>query len=122
VHREVQVSFYLLHGETELTTNRGMQDCFRAHPEMYQSELEDDEDEVEEELRAREVAQNPDTEAQSAEPESKPTQEVPSPGTAVETHRESQASHPDHVQKLGDEGGELLPKAVHDASASNPSN
>lgn len=35
-----------------LTTNRGMQDCFRQHPEMYGSELEDDEDELEEELRA----------------------------------------------------------------------
>jgi len=101
---------------------KGMQDCFREHPEMYQSELEDDEDQVEEELRTREVAQNPDPEAHSEEPESKPTQEVPSSGTVVETHQESQASHPDHVQKLRDEGGELLPKAVHDASASSPSN
>ena len=42
----------------ELTRNRGMQDCFRQHPEMYASELEDDEDEVEEELRARENAKS----------------------------------------------------------------
>lgn len=31
-----------------------MQDCFRLHPEMYGSELEDDEDELEDEIRARE--------------------------------------------------------------------
>ena len=29
-----------------------MQDCFRLHPEMYGSELEDDEDEVEEGFQA----------------------------------------------------------------------
>ncbi|EKD18298.1 CHCH domain-containing protein [Drepanopeziza brunnea f. sp. 'multigermtubi' MB_m1] len=33
---------------------KGMQDCFRKHPEEYGSEMEDDEDEVEEEIRARE--------------------------------------------------------------------
>lgn len=33
---------------------KGMQDCFRQHPEMYASELEDDE--VEEEIRAQEDA------------------------------------------------------------------
>ncbi|RDL31970.1 Uncharacterized protein BP5553_09372 [Venustampulla echinocandica] len=46
---------------------KGMQDCFRQHPEMYGSELDDDEDEVEEELRAR---QHDELASQSA-PESK---------------------------------------------------
>ncbi|KAH8809156.1 hypothetical protein F5884DRAFT_901288 [Xylogone sp. PMI_703] len=34
---------------------KGMQDCFRLHPEMYGSELEDDEEEVEAALHAREA-------------------------------------------------------------------
>lgn len=33
-----------------------MQDCFRAHPEIYASELEDEEAEMEEELREREAS------------------------------------------------------------------
>src|SRR4051812_10958658 len=40
----------------ELIVSRGMQDCFRLHPEIYASEL--DEEEVEEELREREEAQD----------------------------------------------------------------
>lgn len=32
-----------------------MQDCFRQHPEMYGSELEDDEDEVEEAIREQQA-------------------------------------------------------------------
>lgn len=39
---------------------RGMQDCFRQHPDMYGSELEDDEDELEEELRAETSPSSPD--------------------------------------------------------------
>jgi intermembrane space import and assembly protein 40 len=43
-----------------------MQDCFRQHPEMYGSELADDEDEVEEELRADAAAEEAERPAESA--------------------------------------------------------
>lgn len=59
---------------------------------MYGSELEDDEDEIEEELQAREAA-NP-------------------------SHRDSQTTIVGSAQKEGDEGGDLLGKEVNDASAS----
>lgn len=51
---------------------RGMQDCFRLHPEMYGSELEDDEDDVEDEIRAQEAqrAQETDGKSQSQEADS----------------------------------------------------
>jgi intermembrane space import and assembly protein 40 len=99
-----------------------MQDCFRQHPEMYGAELEDDEDEVEQELRAREVAkvaerpsippksQTQDTTPAKAAQESEPK--------VAEAHRDSSAA----VAKgplAGDEGGELLPKAAYDATSKN---
>ena len=42
-----------------------MQDCFRAHPEIYATELEEEEEEIEEELRAREAAQGSEATARS---------------------------------------------------------
>lgn len=56
MYRKIQVGGTYFEIERKLTSFRGMQDCFRAHPEMYGSELEDDEDEIEEELRAQEAA------------------------------------------------------------------
>lgn len=57
MYREVQVSIDISFGKWDwwLTRCRGMQDCFRAHPEMYGSELEEDEDDLEEEIRAQEA-------------------------------------------------------------------
>lgn len=104
---------------------KGMQDCFRQHPEMYGSELEDDEEEVEEELRARESApESSDAPVRSSSESSTqvPT-EIASKPTEVKTeaspepHRDSKSATADTAQKLGDEGGELLPKAVHDATS-----
>jgi len=113
-----------------------MQDCFRQHPEMYGSELEDDDDEVEEELRAREadpasgddvgddapqpspqkaaepMKETPRTTDQKAPP---PEPKSPSP----ESHSESSKRTASKPERSGDEGGELLPKAAHDATSKN---
>jgi intermembrane space import and assembly protein 40 len=119
---------------------RGMQDCFRLHPDMYGSELEEDEDEVDE-LLARETAQP----AEETPVESSPTKaasapsteatEKPSPKAAsapsteskteqptsglkkeIEHQRDSKHTAPGNVQIGGDEGEELLPKSAHDAT------
>ncbi|KUJ16487.1 uncharacterized protein LY89DRAFT_84684 [Mollisia scopiformis] len=107
---------------------KGMQDCFRLHPEMYGSELEDDEDEVEEEIRAQKSER--DTKAGASTP-SKPketTESVPTPTTEAtpqptepkktveESHRDSLSTTAETVQ-ASDEGRELLPKAAHDATS-----
>jgi intermembrane space import and assembly protein 40 len=120
-----------------------MQDCFRQHPETYASELEDDEDEVEQELRAREMAKEgversvePQTPSTSkaiesppkpVEPASEPAKPVPEPaveksqdntGAAPkeqEHFRDSRNAKSETVEHIGDEGGELLPKAAFDA-------
>ncbi|KAH7355156.1 hypothetical protein BKA65DRAFT_497782 [Rhexocercosporidium sp. MPI-PUGE-AT-0058] len=116
---------------------KGMQDCFRLHPEMYGSELEDDEDEVEEELRARESAvasgdeaSNPDTEqiqqvsdkvTPQATAEKKPAQPAEEKNVVEEPHKDTSKATAESVAKSqpGDEGGELVPKASHDATKAN---
>jgi intermembrane space import and assembly protein 40 len=120
----------LLDGSTELIDLRGMQDCFRAHPEMYGSELEDDEEEVEEELRAREqasVSEKTSTDSEPAPIQAAPktSQEPSRVGTEVNTvepkenkepYRESANTTSPEATKSGDEGGDLVPKSAHDAS------
>jgi intermembrane space import and assembly protein 40 len=100
-----------------------MQDCFRQHPEMYGSELEDDEDELEEELHAREAAPAGDA-PPAADPvpqaAKKAAPEPPTPAKkapADDSHRDSTATTAENVQKAGDEGDELVPKAAHDATS-----
>lgn len=109
-----------------------MQDCFRQHPEMYGAELEDDEEEVEEELRAREASPAPGDEPPQSAPKAspEPPKEAPAPvsapsakeqkkaipeihgDTAEETVGEPQKSR----EKSGDEDSQLVPKAAHDAT------
>jgi len=94
---------------------KGMQDCFRQHPEMYGSELEDDEEELEEELRAQEVAktsEKPLTPEVSAEPS-----KLPPEGSKPVKRESVQENTKLSVGELngGDEGGNLVPKEVHDA-------
>ena len=102
-----------------------MQDCFRAHPETYGSELEDDEDEVEQELLARETAQpaketpveeSASKAASAPSTESKSETQKPEYKEETEHHRDSQHTAPGTAQAKGDEGGELLPKSIHDAT------
>ena len=102
-----------------------MQDCFRLHPEMYASELEDDEDEVEEELRAREAApvgeQTTVSSSQSAKV-TEPPQSTPAPAALEskpieQAHGDSLSATAKNIQRAGDEGAELLPEAANDATS-----
>ncbi len=62
-----------------------MQDCFRAHPDVYGAELEDEEDEIDEELKAQGLSREPGSEkpqhvaekSQEAPTESTPHKEEP---------------------------------------------
>jgi intermembrane space import and assembly protein 40 len=92
---------------------------------MYGSELEDDEDEVEEEIRAQQSAKD----GESAPAATEETESIPEPATEAtpqstepkkaveESHRDSSATTSEAAQKTGDEGEELLPRAVHDATS-----
>jgi intermembrane space import and assembly protein 40 len=92
---------------------------------MYGSELEDDEDEIEEEIRAREGAEvSGEISAKStSEPTPQTAKEAQSPpteekrGTLEALHREGQNTTAAEVQRGGDEGGELVPKAAHNATS-----
>ncbi|EPE24388.1 hypothetical protein GLAREA_08240 [Glarea lozoyensis ATCC 20868] len=107
---------------------KGMQDCFRAHPEEYGAELEDDEEEVEQELRARQQDSNSEkasTQAETLPLQAEPSQEPPKVGTEVnkkesientEPYRDSTNTKSAEATKSGDEGGHLVPKSAHDAS------
>ena len=108
----------------QLTACRGMQDCFRLHPEMYASELEDDEDEVEEELRARDAAPAGEESRISSSESAKVTKPEQSTATPAaerkpveQPHRDSSSTIAENIEKAGDEGEELLPKVVHDATS-----
>jgi intermembrane space import and assembly protein 40 len=105
---------------------RGMQDCFRLHPEMYGSELEDDEEMVEEELQARESAPvSGDVPTTTSEPSTQVSPEVASKTTeetteklkpTEESHHDSQTTTVEVAQNLGSERGEVLPKVVHETT------
>jgi intermembrane space import and assembly protein 40 len=89
---------------------------------MYGSELEDDEDEVEEELRARET-QGGALESTTAGPETVLGQSQPAP-TADHAHHDAQDGPAQNgkagiAQFNGDEGGELVPRGEHVSSHPN---
>ncbi|KFX89495.1 hypothetical protein V490_06981 [Pseudogymnoascus sp. VKM F-3557] len=99
---------------------KGMQDCFRAHPDMYGAELEDDEEELEAEIRAQEAAKAEEREgvAQAAEKTGdivSPMKEAEDVGAAVkekkpvETPAPAQPEAADVVEKV-------LPKTAYDAT------
>lgn len=107
-----------------LTFCRGMQDCFRQHPETYASEFEDDEEEVEEELRAREAvpaekdADKPQIEdTKPAEPSQSAAPETAKSKPTEQPHLDSRDATSQQATTLGNEGGELVPKAAHDATS-----
>lgn len=97
-------------------TTRGMQDCFRAHPDVYGSELEDDEP------------------PQQPEEVGNPT--APSSGEVATAAQIEAASHPDEKRSRAKEvksqvssaaardgeqaeSDELIPKAWHDTDQKN---
>ncbi|KIN00565.1 hypothetical protein OIDMADRAFT_165173 [Oidiodendron maius Zn] len=114
---------------------KGMQDCFRLHPEMYGSELEDDEDEIEEELRARENGSSDKSEDEISAPATEPTapvvQKTPQPReqnvsrtmSSDEQSKQRSITQADdskqvsrHTQASSEKDDELIPKAAHDAT------
>lgn len=108
----------------QLTNIRGMQDCFRQHPETYASEFEDDEEELEEELRARQAVSpddaspSPSSETtKTPEPSQKDAPEAAKSLPVEQPHRDSSNASAGEVKISGDEGVKLLPKAVHDATS-----
>lgn len=104
--------------EARADTNRGMQDCFRLHPEMYASELDDDEDDVEEELRAREAADAGESPDKPSEAHASSTPPIPDAKQPVEEpHRDSSNATVGDAQSGGEPAEELLPKAAHDAQS-----
>jgi intermembrane space import and assembly protein 40 len=91
---------------------------------MYGSELEDDEDEVEEEIRAQESERASGEASAKSTPEAalKSSKEALSPpaqekATPDAPHRDSQSTTAAETQKAGDEGGDLVPKASYDATS-----
>lgn len=99
--------------------NRGMQDCFREHPDVYGSELEDDEEDHDD-------VPSPDSTsaAQSVSSTSKPSSHSPdakaSPSgedEAAETARAKAASKQVHEQHEPEsETEDLVPKSWHDGT------
>merc|ERR1712093_837595 len=85
---------------------KGMQDCFRLHPEMYGSELED-------ELRARESAAASGNDKDASERTQQVSEKtIPPPAeekkVVEEPHRDTSKASAESVSKpQGDEGGEL---------------
>ncbi|KAJ5619488.1 hypothetical protein N7510_003472 [Penicillium lagena] len=89
---------------------KGMQDCFRQHPDVYGAELEDDE-----ETEGAVPASSPDTAAPAAEGEA-PSDSDEKRARAKDVHAQMKA---DAAEKGEHTDSELLPKAVHDAEDKN---
>lgn len=96
-----------------------MQDCFRAHPEMYGSELEDDEEEIEAEIRAHEdakaAARGDDSHAEADFSARSVDSMVSHEPTSAP--KETLAASIPTEPMVGDESGDLVSKAIADAVA-----
>jgi intermembrane space import and assembly protein 40 len=99
-----------------------MQDCFRQHPDMYGAELEYDEDELEDELRAREAASSgnlsatPSSEpAETTEASQKVEEQIAEKSKPMEpSQQDSSSKAADNVQQVGDKEEE---PTVHDPTS-----
>lgn len=86
---------------------------------MYASELEDDEDEVEEELHAREAADTGDSPDKFSESGISPTpitSDAKKP-VAEEPHRDSSETTIGGARSDGEQADKLVPRAAHDAES-----
>jgi intermembrane space import and assembly protein 40 len=128
-----------------LTACRGMQDCFRRFPEVYGSELDEDEEGQAEEENANEKAMEAgspstlppppsSTTTQSSKPS--PTQkagrggekvthvtsnDTPAPEDAISEKRHRAVEATQQVKELGgqDESPALVPKSAHDEASTS---
>ncbi|OBT65831.1 hypothetical protein VE03_05438 [Pseudogymnoascus sp. 23342-1-I1] len=95
---------------------KGMQDCFRAHPEMYGSELEDDEEEIEAEIRAQEAAKAEARDNEAAATESQDDKVTPKKEAQdVKAAVKEKAPAPIHPE-TADAGEKVVPKTAYDAT------
>jgi intermembrane space import and assembly protein 40 len=96
---------------------RGMQDCFRQHPEIYGSELADDEGEVEDELRAEAAAREAGQSAASASSAEITMPQAPRSTPQVEAVEQEPAKDVlTGLTRTEGDGGEakrLVPKSQH---------
>ncbi|KFY95698.1 hypothetical protein V498_03209 [Pseudogymnoascus sp. VKM F-4517 (FW-2822)] len=99
---------------------KGMQDCFRAHPDMYGAELEDEEEEIEAEIRAQEAAkaearENDAAAAESQDDKVTPMKEAQDIKAAVKEKAVEKAPAPTHPE-TADAGEKVVPKTAYDAT------
>ncbi|OBT50663.1 hypothetical protein VE04_09587 [Pseudogymnoascus sp. 24MN13] len=95
----------------------GMQDCFRAHPDMYGAELEHDEEELEAEIRAQEAAKAEAREGEAAAAESQDDKVTPKKEAqaAVKEKVEEKTPAPAHPE-AADVAEKVLQKTAYDAT------
>jgi len=109
---------------------KGMQDCFRSHPEIYGAELEDEEAEVEEELRAREElkaresteSKESDKSDRESQPPAQPKTSTPAsstPTTVNPVPEPTTSSSSRESKVLGGDAVHVVPKAAFDATDKN---
>ncbi|KAJ9292822.1 hypothetical protein DTO271G3_8397 [Paecilomyces variotii] len=93
---------------------KGMQDCFRQHPDVYGTEL--DEDEVDTQLRDQIAAEDKSAQPSAAEIDaaSHPDEKR---ARAKEVHAQAKAATAEGAENL--EGDELVPKQYHDTREKN---
>lgn len=96
-----------------------MQDCFRAHPEMYGAELEDEEEEIEAEIRAQEAAKaearEKDAAAEPQDDKVTPRKEAQDVKAAVKENAAEKAPTPTHPE-TADTSEKVVPKTAYDAT------
>ncbi|MCJ1360915.1 Oxidoreductase [Acarospora aff. strigata] len=101
---------------------KGMQDCFREHPDVYGSELEDDEEGDNDSLNAESAGAESSTPLSSMPPPSKPPDASAHSSSADEvtkTKRAKAATKQVREQhEPQSETDELVPKAAHDTTTS----
>ncbi|KAL9134063.1 MAG: hypothetical protein Q9175_004763 [Cornicularia normoerica] len=110
-----------------------MQDCFREHPDIYGSELEEDDAPPDEEAQSPSLTLSPDSgdgsipaAATSAISEShSPPSSTPDPSALGDSTSDTERAHAAKQQVESDHGepmsesDEMVPKATHDATAAN---
>lgn len=106
---------------------KGMQDCFRAHPEHYASELEEDEveDEIEQQREPKSADIKPASSSDETDADKLQLSEAPSPKPSSKEPAAS-ASPRETIPKSsadnkgnGDEGGQLIPRDMATESSAS---
>lgn len=110
-------------GFTNRVIYRGMQDCFRLHPDIYGSELQ--EDEVDEQLTEQIAQRDREEQAlkehqQQQQTEQKPTIQDPAVSSLNEAEKHAETEEirkaDEHPQQPSQQEEELVPRAWHESS------